>query len=103
MSQVPKVYKFVFRNTTTDGKYSNIDLSNGSYKLMFRDVAGNVIQIAPTYSNNMNLYLGELEFEITSDHIGKLMGVVEGNKKMSIVSSGENGYMTSLYDFMYNI
>ena len=103
MSQVPKVYKFTFRNTTSDGKYTHIDLSNGSYKLMFRDVAGNVIQIVPTYSNNMNLYLGELEFEITSDHIGKLMGVVEGNKKMSIVSSGENGYMTSLYDFMYNI
>ena len=103
MSQVPKVYKFTFRNSTSDGKYSYLDLSNGSYKLVFNDASGNIIQIEPTYSNNMNLYLGELEFDITSVHVNKLMNVLEGDRKMSIVSSSDNGYMTSMYEFMYQI
>lgn len=103
MSQIPKVYKFTFRNTNSDGKYTYIDLSNGSYKLVFKDAGGNVIQIEPTYSNNMNLYLGELEFELTSTHTNKLINVMEGDRRMSIVSVGENGYMSSMYDFMYNI
>lgn len=103
MSQVPKVYKFVFRNATVDGKYSNIDLSNGSYKLAFKDASGNDYVIEPTYSNNMNLYLGELEFEFTNVHINKLMNISENDAKMSIVSCGDNGYVTSMYDFMFKI
>ena len=103
MSQLSKTYKFSFRNTTGDGKYSVLDLSNGSYKLVFKDNTGNAISIEPTYSNNMNLYLGELEFEITMDHVDKLQNVQESERKMSIVSCGENGYMSSMYDFMYRI
>ena len=103
MSQLSKTYKFIFRNTTGDGKYSMIDLSNGSYKLAFKDNGGNMVTIEPTYSNNMNLYLGELEFEITTGHVDKLQNVQEGDRKMSIVSYGENGYMSSMYDFMYKI
>lgn len=103
MSQLSKTYKFTFRNTTGDGKYSMIDLSNGSYKLAFKDNGGNMVTIEPTYSNNMNLYLGELEFEITTGHVDKLQNVQEGDRKMSIVSYGENGYMSSMYDFMYKI
>ena len=103
MSQVPKVYKFTFRNSTSDGKYSYVDLSNGSYKLIFKDASDNTITVEPTYSNNMNLYLGELEFEITGIHTNKLMNVPESNRKMSIVSYGDNGYMSSVYDFLYTI
>ena len=101
VSQLPKVYKFVFRNSNSDGKYSYIDLSNGSYKLMFRDAGGNMVTVDPTYSNNMNLYLGELEFEFTSVIVNKIFNVPEGNRKMSIVSYGDNGYMSSMYDFLF--
>ena len=103
MSQVPKVYKFVFKRLTTGGKYSYVDLTNGYYKLVFRDSGGNTIMIDPTYSTNMNMYLGELEFEINSSNVNKLMSVNEGDRKMSIVSYGDNGYMSSMYDFMYTI
>jgi hypothetical protein len=103
MSQLPKTYKFVFRNVTSDGKYNSVDLSNGIYKLVYKDAGGNINQIEPTYSNNMNLYLGEVEFDFTSAHVNKLMAVMDNNRKMSIVSCAENGYMTSMYDFSYTI
>lgn len=103
MSQVPKVYKFVFKKSVSGGKYVHMDLTNGYYKLMFRDAGGNVITIDPTYSSNMNMYLGELEFEVNSANVNRLMNVGESDRKMSIVSYGDNGYMSSMYDFMYSI
>ena len=103
MSQVPKVYKFIFRKSVSGGKYSYMDLTNGYYKLMFRDSAGNTITIDPTHSSNMNMYLGELEFEINAANVNRLMNVNYNDRKMSIISYGDNGYMSSLYDFMYNI
>lgn len=103
MSQVPKVYKFNIKKSVSSGKYAYMDLSNGLYKLMFRDSNNNVVVIEPTYSSNMNLYLGEIEFEVNDVNINKLMKVNQNDRKMSIVCCGDNGYMSSLYDFSYNI
>ena len=103
MSQAPKVYKFTFKNMASDGKYTYMDLTNGYYKLMFRDSAGKTVTIDPTYSTNMNLYFGEIEFSITTDIVSKLQAVDPTERKMSIVSYSDNNLTSSMYDFMYEI
>jgi hypothetical protein len=103
MSQAPKTYKFTFKKLGTDGKYTFMDLTNGSYKLMFRDSAGKTIAIDPTFSTNMNLYLGEIEFSVNQSILAKLMEVEDTERKMSIVSYSEDNVMSSMFDFMFDI
>ena len=103
MSQAPKAYKFTFKKMATDGKYTYMDLTNGYYKLMFRDSSGKVVTVDPTYSTNMNLYLGEIEFSVTSGIVSKLEEIEDSERKMSIVAYGDNNMMSSMFDFMFTI
>ena len=101
LSQAPKSYKFTFKTIGPNGTYSYMDLSNGYYKLMFKDAGGNDNLIEPTYSSNMNLYVGELEFNINGSMLAKLNDVTEGDKKMSIVNYNEDGSVSSMFDMLY--
>ena len=103
MSVAPKSYRFVFKKMTPEGKYSYLDLTDGYYKLMFKDSANNIVTIEPTYSSNMNLFLGELEFNMSSGNLSKLEEVEEGDRKMSIVAYNEDGSVSSMFDFLYTI
>lgn len=103
VSQAPKSYKFVFKTIGNNGTYSYMDMSNGYYKLMFRDDGGNTNLIDPTFSTNMNLYVGELEFNFNSSMINKMMAVSDGNRKMSVVAYNEDGSVSSMFDFNYMI
>lgn len=103
MSDVPKSYKFVFRKQRTNGNYGYMDLTSGYYKLLFKNSSGTVVMIDPTYSSNMNLYVGELEFSITSSHINALNSVSDSERKMSIVMFNDDNSYSSMYDFMYDI
>lgn len=103
ISQAPKSYKFIFKNKGADGKYAYMDMTDGYYKLMFSDKSGAVNLIEPTYSSNMNMNLGQLEFNLSMPMIKKLMDIEEQNRKMSIVVSGEDGSVSSLFDFKFNI
>ena len=103
VSQAPKSYKFVFKKNDQDGKMTYMDLTNGYYKIMFRDSGGNQNLIEPTYSKNMNLYLGELEFNFNMDTINKLRDVPEGDRKMSIVVQNENNMVSSMFDLLYTL
>lgn len=101
VSQAPKAYKFVFKNPGADGRYKYMDLSDGYYNLMFKDSGGATVLIEPTYSTNMNMYLGELEFNISSGNLSKMSSVDESNRKMSIVAYNEDGSVSSMFDFKY--
>lgn len=103
LSQAPKSYKFTFKITGPNGTYSYMDLSNGYYKLLFIDDGGNTNMIEPTYSNNMNLYVGELEFNLNSSMINKLNAVPEDDRRMSIVNYNEDGSVSSMFDFLYEV
>ena len=83
--------------------YSYMDLYNGYYKLFFKDSGGNDNTIEPTYSTNMNLYVGELEFNINSSMLSKMMSLEESERKMSIVNYNEDGSVSSMFDFMYTL
>lgn len=103
ISQAPKIYKFTFKKLQSNGMYSYMDLSNGYYKLFFKDSGGNDNTIEPTYSTNMNLYVGELEFNINSSMLSKMMSLEESERKMSIVNYNEDGSVSSMFDFMYTL
>ena len=80
-----------------------MDLSNGYYKILFKDEGGNDVMVEPTFSNNMNLYVGELEFNFTPSMVNKLSAVSEDKRKMSIVAYNEDGSVSSMFDFLYTI
>ena len=102
LSNVPKTYKFNFKTLKSNGKYDYMDLTDGYYKLYTKDAAGNDIVIEPSYSTNMNLLLGEIEFNISSDVLNRLAQVDEYDRKMSIVAVSDNNIMSSMYDFYYD-
>ena len=103
VSQAPKSYKFIFKNPGSDGRYKYMDLTDGYYNLMFKDSGGATVLIEPTYSTNMNMYLGELEFNISSGNLTKMASVDEQNRKMSIVAYNEDGSVSSMFDFNYTM
>ena len=101
MSQVPKNYKFVLRNMKSDGVYDYMDLSDGYYKLYTKDANNNEIIIEPTYSSNMNMLLGELEFSLQASVLSKLQNVDPSARKMSLIVQNEDNSISSLFDFRY--
>lgn len=103
LSQAPKSYKFTFKKLAPNGSYDYMDLSNGYYKLYFKDDSMNDNLIEPTFSTNMNLYVGELEFNINMTMLNKLQNVSEQDRKMSIVLYNEDGSMSSMFDFLYTV
>ena len=103
ISLAPKSYKFTFKKMDVNGTYTYMDLSNGYYKLLFKDADNNDNLIDPTYSQNMNLYVGELEFNLSSSIINKMNAVPDNDKKMSIVAYNEDGSVSSMFDFMYTM
>ena len=78
-------------------------MSNGYYKLMFKDEGMETNLIDPTFSTNMNLYIGELEFNFNMTILNKMAAVPEEDRKMSIVAYNEDGSVSSMFDFMYLI
>lgn len=80
-----------------------MDLTSGYYKLLFKDATGSDIVIEPTYSGNMNLYLGELEFNFSSNTINKMMALSEKDRKMSIVVYNDDSSVSSMFDFNFSI
>ena len=100
-SKVPKNYKFVIKNRQSDNVYDYMDLTEGYYKLYCKDAAGNEIIVDPTYSSNMNMLLGELEFTMTSTVLNALQQVDPAERTMSIIVYNEDNSISSLFDFMY--
>jgi len=76
-------------------------LTDSYYKLYAKDNNGNDIIIDPTYSANMNLMLGELEFNISSNNINKLYNVAPADRYISIVAYNNDNSVSSLYDMRY--
>lgn len=100
-SQAPKNYKFVLKNKKSDGVYDYMDLTEGYYKLYAKGANGQEIIIEPTYSSNMNMLLGELEFTLTKSILNILEAVSPEERKMSLIIQNEDNSISSLFDFLY--
>lgn len=102
LSQVPKNYKFIFKQKDINNNLKYMDLTDSYYKLYCRDANSNEMIIEPTYSKNMNLLFGELEFNINQTVLNKLMEVQESSRKISIVAYNSDNSVSSLYDMKYS-
>lgn len=101
ISKAPKNYKFIFKQLDINGNRKFVDLTDSYYKLYTKDRSGNQIIIDPTYSSNMNLLLGELEFNINVSSIDKLYAVPEEDRYISIVAYNSDNSVSSMYDMRY--
>ena len=103
LSRSPKNYKFTFKQRDFNNNLKYFDLSDAYYKLYVKESNGNEIVVEPTYSNNMNIGLGELEFNLNTSIINKLKEVSPTDRKMSIVCYNADGTLTSMYDMNFTI
>jgi hypothetical protein len=78
-----------------------VDMTDAYYKLYARDINKKEIVIEPTYSNNMNLVLGELEFNISSSNLSRLKEVPVTERNISIVVYNADNSVSSMYDMKY--
>ena len=101
ISRAPRNYKFIFKQQDINGNNKFVNLTDSYYKLYAKDANGNDIIIDPTYSSNMNLLLGELEFNINSTNINKLYSVPQADRYISIVAYNNDNSVSSLYDMRY--
>lgn len=102
LSQAPKSYKFMFKQEDINGNKNYLDLTGSYYKLYTRDANKKEIIIEPTYSSNMNLTFGELEFNIGSNNLIRLKDVPVENRVMSIVVCNSDNSISSMYDMRYS-
>lgn len=89
-------------STKTDNEIRYLDLSDiASYVLVFEDENNNIVEINPTYSNNMNLLNGQLEFNISANNT-KLMAN-NNNKIFAIKCKNIDGSVSTIVEIKYNI
>lgn len=93
-------YKFSLKRKNENGDIVFLDLNDmSSYLLVFSDSNGKNIEIQATYSSNMNLSLGELEFTLTKNIIDKLLNSKYNYFNIMIVNS--NGSRSTIYEGKY--
>ena len=88
-------HNYKLRFETKDIKTGNVkplDLSGPfKYFMVSRDINNNEIQISPTYSANMNLVLGELEFKISEEIASRLFKVPANQRVYGIICINADG------------
>lgn len=88
-------HNYKLRFEIVDGKTGNIkplDLSGPfKYALVSKDINNNEIQITPTYSVNMNLVLGELEFKVSEEIASRLFKVPANQRNYAIICINADG------------
>lgn len=101
LSDSPKNYKLKFRKYDADGDLIMYDMTDYTVVLYSRDENGKDIMIEPTYSSNMNLAFGEVEFNISINNVLKLKKVDAANRFMSILIINNDNTKYSMFDFTY--
>lgn len=93
-------YKFILKRKNEKNEDVFFDLNDmSSYLLVFPNENGKDIEIQATYSSNMNLTLGELEFTLSKNNIDKLL-----NSKydyFDIIVFNTDGSRSTLYEGKY--
>jgi hypothetical protein len=93
-------FKFDKVDTETGNQSINVDLSGiYNYILSFTLDDNSKIEVLPTYSNNMNTTLGELEFKITGAQTDNLLQ--QTNNGYSIIVKNPDGTQYTFYEGVY--
>jgi hypothetical protein len=95
-------YKFSFDriDENANGEQMNVDLSGAyNYALLFVLDDGTRLEMQPTYSPNMNVTLGELEFKIMEAQTSNLLK--QNNNSFSIIIKNPDGTSYTFYEGFY--
>lgn len=95
-------YKFTFKTKKENGSETYFDLSDlNTYIFVYKDNNGVENRINCTYSSNMNLLLGELEFNLTKTHIDKMINSKYNYFDIMVVNADGSNYtlFESNYEF----
>lgn len=95
-------YKFSFDRTDQNagGERINVDLSGAfQYALLFTLDDDSTIEIAPTFSTNMNTTLGELEFKIQLEQTQRLLR--QNNNTYAIIIKNPDGSQYTFYEGVF--
>lgn len=103
LRKTDNVYKFKFEKLNVNvegGQRENVDLSGiYSYALEFVLDDDSIISIAPSFSTNMNIVHGELEFKIYTEQSQKLLK--QQNNSYSIIIKNPDGTKYTFYEGLY--
>lgn len=97
--------KYLFKlqklNTETN-LYEPLDLLNtSSYVIVYKDMNNKLNEIQCTYSDNMNLLYGQLEFNISLNDTDKMINAI--NKTFAIKSKNIDGSSSILIEINYTV
>ena len=91
-------------NISSNTKNGNelLSLSDmGSYVLVYEDVNGNNVEIPTTYSDNMNLSLGQLEFNISGNHADAMKK--SKSQILAVKCKNLDGSSSTIFEIKYNV
>lgn len=95
-------YLITLNEKTEDDKYRPLDLMNtASYVLIYKDNNNLPHEINCTYSNKMNLTLGQLEFNISNTDAEKLFNNSDNNKVLAIKCKNIDGSSSIIKEIKY--
>ena len=95
-------YKLIFKKKNEDGSTQNINLNDmSSYIIVFPDENGKDIELQITYSSNMNLTLGELEFNLTKSVLNKL--IKSKYRYFDVMVLNPDGSRSTMYEGKFRI
>ena len=90
------------KQKTDNGNYNYLDLMNtSSYVLLFKDVNNVTNEINCTYSDNMNLMMGQLEFNISPTIAQKMYNVPDNDKIVAIKCKNLDGSNSIIKEIKY--
>lgn len=93
-------YLFRLQQTNENGIIEPLNLLNtSSYVIVYKDANNKLNEIPCTYSENMNLTYGQLEFNISLTETEKMMGSLD--KTFAIKSKGLDGSNSTLIEINY--
>ena len=90
-------YKFTIMEqnlTTSEIFHSSLSSINGQYILIFFLSDGTRVELTPTFTDNMNLALGELEYRISDSNAQRILNNVGESPVFSIVCRSSEGDST---------
>lgn len=100
LKNTSSTYKFVFKKKNEKNEDVYVDLTEiNSYILVYKDINDKENKINCTYSNNMNLLLGELEFNLSKNHLEKMKNSKYDYFNILIVNS--DGSQSTLCEIKY--
>jgi hypothetical protein len=96
------LYLFNLISEDINGNLSKVSLDNiCSYILTYTDANGADVVIDCTYSDNMNLLNGQLEFNITPTIAASMMNVSDSNKYLTIMARNIDGSLSTICEMKY--